>query len=450
MAGSHSFSMRAGGELRREDVVPTKTICIYPNQKPWINSNVRSPLSARTSAFKSGNSDNRKQASYDLRKSIKAAKRQYKNKVEEQFNTNNARSMWQGINNITGFKGNKPASLPDELNTFYARFEAHNTAHTESAPTAAAEEVSPLSIYVADVTQSFKRVNIRKAVGPDGIPGRVLRACAFQLAGVFTDIFNLSLSLSVVPSCFRKSTIVPIPKKNKITCLNDWRPVALTPIFSKCFEKLIRDHICSVLPALLDPLQFAYRSDRSTDDAIAFTLHITLSHLENKNTYVRMLFVDYSSAFNIIVPATLVAKLQTLGLNRSLCSWIMDFLTGRSQVVRMGNNISSPLVLSTGAPQGCVLSPLLNSLYTHNCTTTHSSNVIVKFADDTTVIGLISDNDETAYREEVSTLTKWCQENHLLLNIDKTKSSLVVDFRRQSREHTHLHRQDPCGTGKQL
>ncbi len=223
-----------------EDIVPTKTIRIYPNQKPWINSDVRSALSARTSAFKSRNIDNRTQASYDIRKSIKAAKRQYKNKVEEQFNNNNSRSMSQSINYSTGFKGNKPAivniaaSLPDEINTFYARFDADKTTHTESAPTAAAKEVSPLSLSVADVTRSLKRVNIRKAVGLDGIPGRVLRACAFQLAGIFTDIFNMSLSLSVVPSCFKKSTIVPIPKKNKITCLNDWRPVALTPIFSKC------------------------------------------------------------------------------------------------------------------------------------------------------------------------------------------------------------------------
>ncbi len=108
------------------------------------------------------------------------------------------------------------------------------------------------------------------------------------------------------------------------------------------------------------------------------------------------------------MPATLVAKLQTLGLNRALCSWILDFLTGRILVVRMGNNTSSPLVLNTGALLGC----------THNCTATYSSNVIVKFADDTTVIGLITDNDDTAYREEVSTLTKWCQENHLSLNID--------------------------------
>ncbi len=90
-----------------EDVVQTKTIRIYPNQKPWINSDVRSALSARTSAFKSGNTDDRKQASYDLRRA-KAGKRQYKNKVEEHFNNNNPRSMWQGINNITGFKGSAP------------------------------------------------------------------------------------------------------------------------------------------------------------------------------------------------------------------------------------------------------------------------------------------------------------------------------------------------------
>ncbi len=65
-----------------EDVVPTKTICIYPNQKPWINSDVRAALSARTSAFKSGNFDDRKQASYDLRKSIKASNDNIKTKLK--------------------------------------------------------------------------------------------------------------------------------------------------------------------------------------------------------------------------------------------------------------------------------------------------------------------------------------------------------------------------------
>ncbi len=92
------------------------------------------------------------------------------------------------------------------------------------------------------------------------------------------------------------------------------------PIFSKCFEKLIRDYICSVLPASLDLLQLAYCSNCSTDDAIAFTLHTALSHLENKNTYVRMLFVDYSSAFNTIVAATLVLRSSRLWVLRDICA----------------------------------------------------------------------------------------------------------------------------------
>ncbi len=148
---------------------------------------------------------------------------------------------------------------------------------------------------------------------------------------------------------------------------------------------------------------------------------------------MRMLFVDHSSAFNTILPSKLVVKLQALGLNNSLCSWILDFLTGRRQVVRVGSNISSPLTLNTRAPQGCVLSPFLYSLYMHNCVAMHRSNVIIKFTDDTTVVGLITDDNESAYKVEVHTLTNWCHNNNLFLNISKTKE-LVVDFRRRTSE----------------
>ncbi|KAK3548655.1 hypothetical protein QTP70_016405, partial [Hemibagrus guttatus] len=147
--------------------------------------------------------------------------------------------------------------------------------------------------------------------------------------------------------------------------------------------------------------QFAYRPNRSMDDAITTTLHLSLTHLDNKDTYVQMLFIDFSSAFNTIIPQHLNEKLSLLGLNTSLCNWILDILTGRPQSVRIGNSFSSTITLSTGDPQSCVLSPLLFTLLTHDCTAMHSSNHIVKFTDDTTVVGLISKNDESVYREEV-------------------------------------------------
>ena len=165
-----------------------------------------------------------------------------------------------------------------------------------------------------------------------------------------------------------------------------------------------------------------------SDDAIALTLHTALSHLDQRNTHVRMLFIDYSSAFNTIVPSKLAVKLRDLGLKTALGDWILNFLTGRPQAVRIGKATSSTLTLNTGAPQGCMLSPLLYSLFTYDCVATHSSHTIVKFPDDTTVIGLITNGDETAFREEVRALTSWCQDNNLQLNLSKTKE-LIENYR---------------------
>ncbi|KAI3369171.1 hypothetical protein L3Q82_026130 [Scortum barcoo] len=75
------------------------------------------------------------------------------------------------------------------------------------------------------------------------------------------------------------------------------------------------------------------------------------THLDQRDTYVRMLFIDYSSAFNTIVPSKLVTKLRDLGLNSALCDWILNFLTSRPQAVRMGSTTSSTLTLNTGAPR---------------------------------------------------------------------------------------------------
>jgi hypothetical protein len=113
-------------------------------------------------------------------------------------------------------------------------------------------------------------------------------------------------------------------------------------------------------------------------------------------------------------------------LNNSLCNWILDFLMGCSQVVRVGNNTSITLTLKTGDLQGCVLCPLLYSLFAHDCLAPHNSNTIIKLADDTTLVGLITGDDDTAYREEVSDLVVWFWDNNLSLKVSKTKE-LIVD-----------------------
>ncbi len=169
-----------------------------------------------------------------------------------------------------------------------------------------------ITVSEDEVRRAFKRVNVRKAAGPDGITGRVLRSCADQLVGLFTSIFNESLATSVVPTSFKKSIIIPVPKNNKPSCLNDYRPVALTSIVMKVFERLVKSHISSSIPVTLDPL----RPNRSTDDAITYILHSSLTHIDSSNgNFARLLFIDYSSAFNTIVPIKLSSKLTERDLH---------------------------------------------------------------------------------------------------------------------------------------
>ncbi len=197
----------------------------------------------------------------------------------------------------------------------------------------------------------------------------------------------------------------------------------------KSFEQLVLVYLKDITGPLLDPLQFAYRANRSVDDAVSMGLHYILQHLDKNGNYARILFVDFSSAFNTIMPDLLSDKVTQLSVPTSICQWITIFLTDRQQQVRLGKLTSRTITISTGAPQGCVLSPLLFSLYMNDCTSKDPSVKLLKFADDTTVIGLIKDGDESAYRREVEQLAVWCSFNNLELNTLKTVE-MVVDFRR--------------------
>ncbi len=183
----------------------------------------------------------------------------------------------------------------------------------------------------------------------------------------------------------------------------------------KSFEKLVLAYLKDITGPLLDPLQFAYRANRSVDDAVNMGLHFILQHLDNSGTYVRILFVDFSSTFNTIIPTLLQTKLTQLLVPSSICQWITSFLTDRQQLVKLGKFMSDSHIISTGAPQGCILSPLLFSLYTNDCTSKDPSVKLLKFEDDTTLIGLIQDSDESAYRQEIKELAVWCSLNNLEL-----------------------------------
>ena len=96
----------------------------------------------------------------------------------------------------------------------------------------------------------------------------------------------------------------------------------------------------------------------------------------------------------------------------------------------MNNHCSSVIITNTGAPQGCVLSPTLFTLYTNDCATTDINSKLFKYADDTALVSLCT-NDDVQYRQEVRNFTEWCNINCLVLNVNKTKE-MIIDFSKNS------------------
>ena len=205
----------------------------------------------------------------------------------------------------------------------------------------------------------------------------------------------------------------------------------------KCFERVMLKHLLNYTSGHMDPLQFAYRCKRGVEDAVLIYLHNLYAHLDKGKTYVRSTFADFSSAFNTIVTHLLTRKLMSFDVPPQIVLWIQDFLSNRPQKVIMGHTQSSIRILNTGAPQGCVLSPVLFSLYTSDCRSSSSECSIIKYADDTVITGYLGSDNVEGYTATINNFVEWCNDHFLKLNVTKTKE-LIVDFRRIKGEHRQV------------
>ncbi|KAK3516000.1 hypothetical protein QTP70_000716 [Hemibagrus guttatus] len=269
-----------------DSIIPTCTRVSYNNDKPWFTAKLRRLRSEKEAAFRSGDRGKYKEAKYRFSEEVIRAKTEHGERMQQQFQTNDSASVWKGLKAITNYKPRVPHSVNDlrlanSLNEYYCRFERQwnspdppqSSPHqllisSSSSPytfipvsptqlhtlaTPHPPPLTPLTIKEEEVNRLFKRLNTRKATSPESVSPSLLKHCANQLSPVFTDIFNTSLETCHVPACFKTSAIVPVPKKTKITGLNDYRPVALTSVVMKSFERLVLSYLKDITDPLLGP-----------------------------------------------------------------------------------------------------------------------------------------------------------------------------------------------------
>jgi len=287
--------------------------------------------------------------------------------------------------------------------------------------------IIPLLHLILYVYHALRNIDPSKSKGPDNLGGKMLKTLADSLAEPICELFNMSVRTATVPSIWKTASIIPIPKLTGASEPKDFRPIALTSLLAKCLERLVSQ---TLTDKISDENQFAYKHNRGTDDAVMVLIDKVSQHLDsNAQNYTRAVFIDFSSAFNTIDGTIMIDRLKDKNVHQNIISWVSSFLTNRRQYVSVNGEISTTTLTSVGSPQGCVLSPILFSLYVEKMCTSTPNFSLLKYADDTIILENLHRGENSKLQSVLDSIAAWCAENHLLINSSKTKELLFTNQR---------------------
>ena len=279
------------------------------------------------------------------------------------------------------------------------------------------------TIEAASTQRALQNVKYRKTTGPDNIPPLIVKNYAHLLVAPVTAILNSSLREGKLPDLWKTATIVPVPKKHPPGSLeNDIRPISLTPILAKVFEGIVLNWVDDVITPHIDERQFGGLAGTGTTDALVEMVHTWCEATDKPDTFVRVLLVDYSKAFDHINHEILIAKLYDMGLNAYLVRWMAAFLIDRQQSVKIGDTVSSIGYPNGGVPQGTLSGPN-NLLVQINDLQTPCP--MFKYVDDSTVFDVCNNSSVPMLQESADIIKDWSRNNDMLINATKTKEMVI-------------------------
>ena len=273
------------------------------------------------------------------------------------------------------------------------------------------------------VLKAIKGMKNKKSSGLDEITQEQLKAGAEILAIPLTRIINASIEQGKFPDDWKEGIVTPILKKGATTDKKNYRPVTCLSVLSKVMEKVICDQITKYMETnnLLPPNQHGFRARRSTMTALSTIQQEWAENTVNK-FITGVLLWDLSAAFDTLNTSTLCKKLQIYGFDRLSCAWFRSFLTGRSQRVKIGITLSNKMMLTSGVPQGGILSPIIFVIYGADMELWLMHSSALTYADDTSSSVKDKRIEEVVRKleEDAINVLKFMASNGLVANPSKT------------------------------
>jgi hypothetical protein len=291
----------------------------------------------------------------------------------------------------------------------------------------------------AEVNEVIISLKSNSAPGWDNVPSCFIKLAKNALIPIICHLANLCFRQGIFPSALKKSIITPVHKGGNEEILGNYRPISVLPSISKILEKLLNKRLINYLEKykILSNAQYGFRQGKTTDDAILNLTSFIVNNVDSGRKCLAV-FLDLQKAFDTVSISTLENKLEMIGIRDTALQLFKNYLSDRTQRVKIGTHVSRDASISFGVPQGSVLGPTLFLIYINSlCDLQLDDAKLVAYADDTAIV--FSDTTwegvKTKTELGLSKVAEWLQSNLLTLNTTKTN---FMCYSISSRSQPHL------------
>ena len=288
------------------------------------------------------------------------------------------------------------------------------------------------------VTSAIKSCRSSRVYGPDSLSIFHLKNLRPLATEHLTVLYNDSLKSCRLPSIWKTSLVIPIPKPGKDSSQGtSYRPMSLLCTAAKVLEALILPSINEFLSPAKD--QHGFRPIRSTTTALLqLTTYIETGFNQRKPPHRTVcVAIDLTAAFDTVSHDTLISKIARWSLPPAITRWLSCYLRGRLAATSFRGTKSSTRIVRTGVSQGSKLSPSLFNYYIADMPRPTPPVKAVCYADDMTVwaTGPKIPQLESTINSYLSDVSIYLKDNSLLISAPKSTVKLFTPDKHQFQMH---------------